>query len=163
MQLLLEMKDKEIPADLSTVNIRTAARAVLFDHSGLIPLLYVSKNQYHKIPGGGIDPGEDMVEGLKREVREEVGCAVEITGEVGKILEYRSKWNQLQTSYCYTGRIASKGELAFTDEEKQLGFQVVWMTHDEAILRLEQDEPVDYDGKIIRERDLVFLRRVRES
>lgn len=33
---------------------RRASRAILFDSQNLIPLLYVVRDKYHKLPGGGI-------------------------------------------------------------------------------------------------------------
>ena len=59
MELLKEIKDKKFPEDESTLKIREASRAILFDENDLIPLLFVSKYNYHKLPGGGIDEGED--------------------------------------------------------------------------------------------------------
>jgi len=58
MELLKEIKDKKFPKDQATLKIRKASRAILFDENGLIPLLFVSKYNYHKLPGGGIDAGE---------------------------------------------------------------------------------------------------------
>ena len=38
-------------------------------------------------------------------------------GEIGKIIEFRSKWDFKQISYCYYGKIIEKGEPDFTEKE----------------------------------------------
>lgn len=78
MKILLTLNDKpDTPLDEAWKK-REAARAVLLDDDGHIPLLYVSNLNYHKLPGGGIDEGEDKMQGLARECLEEVGSEVEI-------------------------------------------------------------------------------------
>ncbi|MDP2683668.1 MAG: NUDIX domain-containing protein [bacterium] len=161
MELLLEIKDKEIPAEIS-YKTREASRAVLFDDHNLVPLLFVANEQYHKIPGGGIDDGEDQKQALIREVLEETGSAIEITDEVGKIVEFRSKFNLLQTSYCYLGKITTKGQPEFTEDEVSHGFQLVWLSLDEAIKTITNDKPTDYEGSFIQKRDLRFLQKAKE-
>jgi 8-oxo-dGTP pyrophosphatase MutT (NUDIX family) len=162
MQLLKEIKDQEYPADESVLKIREAARAVIFDENNLVALLFVSKDNYHKIPGGGVEAGEDILQALVREVKEEAGCEIEVTGEVGEIIEFRSKWNLKQKSFCYLGKVISKGETNFTEGEAYRGFELIWLTLDEAIARLENDKPTDYEGGFIQERDLAFLQKARE-
>lgn len=162
MELLKEIKDKEFPRDESTLKIREALRAVLFDENGLIPLLFVSKYNYHKLPGGGIDAGEDRAKALVREVLEEVGSEIEVTGEVGKIVEFRSKWNFKQTSYCYLGKVISRGDPDFTEEELSQEFKLVWLSLDEAISKVESDKPENYGGSFVQKRDVVFLKKVKQ-
>ena len=159
MQILKEIKDKELQAPFE---IREASRAVLFDENNLVPLLFVSKYNYHKLPGGGIDQGEDKMTALVREVKEEVGCEIKIIGEVGQIIEYRSEFNLKQISYCYLGKIISKGTPEFTESELSEGFKLVWFTIDEAIIKVQNDKPVNYEGKFIQERDLTFLKKAKE-
>ncbi|MBI5392090.1 NUDIX domain-containing protein [Candidatus Woesearchaeota archaeon] len=160
MELLKEIKDKEWPKDESTLKIREAARAVLFDENGLIPILFVSNYNYHKLPGGGIDKGEDRSQALIREVLEEVGSEIEVDGEVGKIIEFRSQFNFKQISYCYIGKIISKGKASFTEEELSNGFKIVWLPLNEAISKVENDKPTNYEGSFIQKRDIIFLKKV---
>ena len=62
---------------------------------------------------------------MARECLEEVGSEIEISAEVGKIIEFRSKWDLKQISYCYYGKIISKGEPDFTEKELSQGFKVI--------------------------------------
>jgi 8-oxo-dGTP pyrophosphatase MutT (NUDIX family) len=159
MELLCEI-GKEIPA-APDLKKREASRAVLFDENNMIPLLFVSKHNYYKLPGGGINRGEDKIKALEREVMEEVGSKIKVTGEVGKIIEFRPKWNLKQTSYCYLGKIVSKGKPNFTKKESEQGFKVVWMSLDDAISKIASDEPENYEDSLIRKRDIAFLEKAR--
>ena len=160
MELLKEIKDQEIEED--NLKIREASRAVLFDENNLIPMLFVSKYNYHKLPGGGIDEGEDQETALVREVLEEVGSEIKINSELGKIIEVRSKFNLKQTSYCYLGKITSKGKPNFTEKELSQSFKIVWLTLSEAISNVENDQPENYEGSFIQKRDLTFLKKAQE-
>lgn len=102
MKLLKYIKDKPRPRKFGR---RSAARAIVFDEKGLIPILFVSKFNYHKLPGGGIEKDETIKEACEREMLEETGCYVKITEELGKVTEYRSEFNLYQTSYCYLGEV----------------------------------------------------------
>ncbi len=144
------------------MKFREASRAVLFDDNNLVPLLFVSKYNYHKLPGGGIDDGEDKMKALYREVKEEVGCEIKVTGEVGQIIELCSKYNLKQTSYCYLGKIILKGAPDFTEDEMNDGFKIVWLFLDEAIYKVSSDIPEDYEGPFIQERDLAFLKKAKQ-
>ncbi len=161
MELLAEIKEPDLII-AERREFREAARAVLFDERGLIPLLYVSKYRYHKLPGGGIEPGEDRVEALIREAHEEVGSEVEITGEIGKIIEYRAADFQ-QTSYCFVGNIVSKGAPAFTEREIAHGFRPVWMSLDDALIAVENDKALNREGWFIRQRDRLFLNACKHN
>jgi 8-oxo-dGTP diphosphatase len=162
MELLKEIKDKEFSDNKSALRIREASRAVLFNKDDLIPLLFVSQHNYHKLPGGGIDEGEDRLQALVREILEEVGSEIEVTREIGKIIEFRSKQNLKQTSYCYLGEALSEGEPSFTKKELRRGFRLVWTSLDEAIFKIESDKPESYSGYFVRQRDLAFLKEAEK-
>jgi len=161
MQLIKKIKDQKIE-DESSFEIREAARAILFDDQKLVPILYVSEHNYHKLPGGGLEPGETSEQALMREMLEEVGTEIEIMGEVGKSIEYRTQLNLKQISYCYFGKITKKGEPKYTEKELAEGFNLIWLTLEKAIERLQTDKPENYEGLFIQKRDLAFLLKTKE-
>lgn len=149
--------------DTSHFKERFAARAVLLDQNNNVHLLHVTKRGYHKLPGGGVEAGEDIKVALERELLEEVGCKAEVIAEVGQIIEYRDQFNMKQTSYCFLARqLGDQGETALEDDEIADGFVATLVpTIDAAIHELEHDEPTVYGGKFIRLRDLAFLKAAR--
>jgi 8-oxo-dGTP pyrophosphatase MutT (NUDIX family) len=144
---------------------REAARAVVLDQDGNTALLDVSNHGYHKIPGGGIESDEDIVEALKRECLEEIGCKVRIDGNkpIAIIQEYRDRLNLDQKSYCYLAYInGEKGNPNFTESEIKEGFKVVWLPLTEAIKIAQKDTPDSYEAQFMKKRDLIFLQIAQE-
>ena len=163
MELIKEIYEKDIGYDYEYSNIayklRKASRSIVLNDSREIAILYVSKNKYHKLPGGGIEAGEDIKIALNREVMEEAGVEIDILGEIGAIIEYRNKHELLQISYCYYSEV--RGDIvepSFTEEEISNGFKLKWVSLDEAISILEKDIPDNYVGRFIQRRDLLFLK-----
>ncbi len=172
MKNLLLIKEQDIlpdsPAiDTSAFRKRGAARAVLLDDRGQVYLLNVSKHGYHKLPGGGIDDGEDIKQALERELMEEVGCKAEIIAELGTVIEYRNydDGGLEQTSYCYLAKQVGE-QVASALEEGELAegmFEVKAKSIDDAIALLSQDKPDNLEGKFIQKRDIAFLQAAKEQ
>jgi 8-oxo-dGTP pyrophosphatase MutT (NUDIX family) len=161
MKLLKVIKDKDLGDDFKT---REASRGVIFDENNLVPILFVSTQNYHKLPGGGIEKGEDRVQALKREVKEEVGCTIEDEKEIGEIVEYRYFFSDdklKQTSYCYLGKIVSKGGQELEQGEIDEGFELKWLTLDQAINTLETDTPKIMRGNSFRKEIQHFSKRLK--
>ena len=157
MELIKEIYLKE-DVECEKYRIRKAARSIAFNNENKVPLLYVSKEKYHKLPGGGIEEQEDIETALYREMLEEVGANIEVTKEVGAIIEYRNKFGLLQISYCYESKII--GDLqntSFTHDEIENGFKLKWVNFDEAIELIRNDKPISYEGEFIQKRDYEFL------
>ncbi|MEI6462451.1 MAG: NUDIX domain-containing protein [bacterium] len=162
MEILTEIKDANYPEDMSGIFMREAARIIAIDADQNIALIYVGSEDYYKLPGGGIEKGEDVKEALKRELREETGSEVQVTDEVGQISEYRSKRSMAQTSYCYLGEVTSKGVTFFTETEKARKSELVWLGLEEAVKRFESSKPQSYESGFIIQRDLAFLKKAKE-
>ncbi|MFA6410837.1 MAG: NUDIX domain-containing protein [Candidatus Buchananbacteria bacterium] len=151
------------PEQTKDFRFRQAVRAVIFDSENKIALMDVKKHCYHKLPGGGIEAGEDEMQALARECKEEAGCEIEVIGEVGSILEYKDQWKLKQESFCYLAKLVGKKmEPEFTDEELFDEFKLIWVEIDQAIKLIKSDQPEIYEGRIINARDLAFLQAAKE-
>lgn len=159
MRLLATIKPEEVTAKKAKeFRRRQSARAVVFDASGNIALLHVTQHSYHKLPGGGIMPNEDTVAALRRECLEEIGCSIELTGELGRVIEYRPRYRIRQESFCYLARlVGTKGEPRLTNDELRDGFVTVWLPIHQAIETVASDRSDNYQWRFIQVRDLTFL------
>ncbi len=151
MQELLTLNPEHASEDeVKTYRMRNAARAIVTDETGNVALLHI-KDGYYKLPGGGIEEGEDKITALRRECEEEIGCDVDVTGEVGIVIEYRKFLTLKQISYCYTARVkGEKGTPNFTELELERGFEAVWVSYDDALRLLEESAQTatNMEGKL---------------
>jgi len=143
---------------------RQASRAVVFDNEQNIVLLHVTKKNFHKLPGGGIEPGESIVDALRRETKEEAGCEINNIKELGIVEEFRNKFGLHQISYCFIADLAGeKGQPKLEPDEITDGFTPVWMKLEEAIKILASETDIkDYEGKFIHVRDLTLLEEAKK-
>lgn len=170
MKTLLVITQQDIDpqspqTDSTDYRKREAARAVLIDDLNQVYLLNVSRQGYHKLPGGGIDEGEEITQALKRELLEEVGCEAEVIAELGTIYETRDFEKLNQISYCFLARqIGKQGAAQLEESEIAEGMQEVKVKSiDEAIALLQSDRPDNTEGRFIKKRDLAILNKAREA
>ena len=60
------LEDKSIVKRLSTRSITTQGKSIL--------LMYTERYEDYSLPGGGLDLGEDQIDGMRRELSEETGA-----------------------------------------------------------------------------------------
>lgn len=164
MRLIKLINPENVSEDeIKNYRTREAGRAVVFDEEGNIALLSVSKENYYKLPGGGIEEGEDKMIALYRECQEEIGCDIEVIKELGFIVEYRKIFNLKQTSYCFLAKVKGpKGKPDFTNSEKEKGFEVVWLPYSEALKVLNESKAISVEGSsYIVPRDIAFIEEVK--
>ena len=142
-------------------SLREAARAVVFDSENNIALLHSMVNKYYKLPGGGIESGENPILALKRECLEEIGCDIDSIEEVGIVREYRKKYNLKQISYCYKAKVVGeKGVVALTADEVAEGFVTVWVTLPVAIKLISESSIEVYPAEHMTLRDTTILQAI---
>jgi len=164
MNLLKEIYFGEKPVETSGWDHRKSARAVVIDQEGKIVLLYAKTFQLPKLPGGGVEEGEDLEQALKRECKEELGCEVEVLGEVGSTLEYREVRKMTNESFCFFVRVlGEKGEPTFTTKELNEGLEILWVPIEEAVAMFDDSLPDGYEPKFIQVREKTFLQEAQKQ
>lgn len=150
--------------DPSTYWHRRAARAVVIDDKDRVFMMRIEARDGYKLPGGGIDEGEDSWTAAKREVREEVGVDIELITELGKIVEYRDQAKMKQTSYCYLVRqVGDKFESSLEPEEVANGMSEVLADDiDQAISLVETNSVDGMAGRFMTLRELTVLKAAKQ-
>lgn len=101
--------------------------AIVPDESGAILMVHRTDNKLWAVPGGGVDLGESVADAVVREVEEETGVNVEVTGLVGiysnprHVLAYDDGEVRQQFSMCFTTRMLG-GTLRPSDETSEVVF-----------------------------------------
>lgn len=77
-----------------THHVRNKASALVIKDGAILLVEFLDENGLHyNLPGGGMEPGESLVDTVKREVREEAAAEVEV-GPVAFVYEYEPVRNQ---------------------------------------------------------------------
>ena len=83
-------------------NIRNSARCLLINQNQEICLLYSRARDYYAIPGGGIEPGESLLQALSRETLEETGYLLKNPKPIGNIHEQR--YDRVTTTFFFSAQ-----------------------------------------------------------
>lgn len=116
--------DPQAPAPNSLV---VATSAVVTDGQGRILLQRRADSGNWALPGGAMELTESLTDSAIREVKEETGYDIEITGLIGTytdprhIIAYRDGEVRRQFNICYAARITG-GQLTISDESTEIRF-----------------------------------------
>ncbi|MGB2758794.1 MAG: NUDIX hydrolase [Maribacter stanieri] len=126
--------------DNKSIITRLATRNIAIQESNIL-LLYTERYQDYSLPGGGLDLGEDIIEGMKRELIEETGAQdIRNIKPFGIYEEYRPWYKpdfdvQHMISYCYTCEInTALGASKMEQYEIKNGMKAKWVNINEAIV-----------------------------
>ena len=137
MKRILIMDEMNYPPDLDEI-YRVAVRGIIFVEGKL--LMIESDSGELKLPGGGLDDGEDDCQALVREVKEETGYdviihTIEPFGEIEEkrlsILEPKL-WHQISRLYFCKVNL-TKGQCKYTENEIKSGFRQVLYSIEDAL------------------------------
>ena len=128
MIIKLDLKDYDLNARIFK---REAARAIISKDNEY--LMITSKYGDYKFPGGGVKNGEDYIDALIREVKEETGCRIipesaheYITvierrkGTMGDVLEMESRYYFCQAEYEFDDK-------NLDDYEEEYEYKEIWI------------------------------------
>lgn len=137
MKCIRVLKDEDFgleSVEFNNPRIRYGARGIIIREDGKIAIFNKSNKNEYKLPGGGVDKGEDIKDAFKREVLEETGCEIEIIDELGTIEEHKSLDNFKQISYLFVGKVLKdNNKLELTQKEKDEGAKLIWVDKEEGL------------------------------
>lgn len=163
---LIELFNDDNVADSESENYRhrIATRGVVFDENDKIALLYSRKFGWYEIPGGGVEDGEGLEDSFLREIKEEVGCDVDMVDMIGKTIEIREDDRLVNETICFIAKVVGeKGRPVFQGNEIKYGFEVLWVSMEEAERLIESTNYVESSfRKYFKRRALAILKEAKK-
>lgn len=148
---------------------RLATRSIAIQGNTIL-LLYTERYEDYSLPGGGLDAGEDKIEGMMRELSEETGAKdIRNIQPFGAYVEYRPWYKpdfdiQHMVSYCYTCDISKDlGDAKMEEYEKNNGMKATWMNIHEAISHNKKTMAVSDKKGMSIERETFLLELIAEG
>jgi ADP-ribose pyrophosphatase YjhB (NUDIX family) len=148
---------------------RIATRAIVLKEDKIL-LLYTERYDDYTLPGGGVDSGEDLISGFKRELLEETGAKnIRNIKEFGLYEESRPWYKDgfdimMMKSYCFSCEIDDQlGATNFEDYEIKNGMQVVWLPIVDAIKHNEKIIKESSKKGMSVERELFLLKLIQKE
>lgn len=150
MPLITEIVHPALSSIQGRVFRRLAARAIVQRNEQIL-LLFTERYNDFSFPGGGLDEGENVIAGLKRELEEETGAReVKVGQYFGYVEEYRPyqkpQYDVMHmTSHFYRCEIARQLESARMEmHEIANGMRPMWVnladaiSHNEAVMHRQE-------------------------
>lgn len=145
-------------ADVDDLAIKKAARTIIVDQ-GKILLEYLSEHEYYRLPGGKLLGKESFERCAKRIVLEETGYKVRVHEEKVIITEYFPE--AIFENHYFIAKLKSKNrfieKMNQTEIEKNATIELVWLTPDEAMNILNEQDSAHPDGTQVMWREFLGL------
>ncbi len=169
MKLLKTAVSEDLPTLDGAVLHRRAARGIILDGIKIL-LLYTARYHDYTLPGGGVDDGENIEEGLIRELQEETGAQnIRNIKPLGLYEEFRPWYKDdadilHMESYCFTCDIdAQLGDPSLEDYETNNGMEAVWMNIFDAIEHNENTMMNSDKKGLSIERETFLLKHIADQ
>lgn len=168
MRVIARLQDTEFPYKEAN-HTRQVVRGIVYDDDFRIALIRVQltddffgERDLYETPGGGKNPDETLLEGFKREIKEEVGAELDNIIELGRVIDFYNKIGRRNDNHYYMGHITSLGEKHMEAYELEWGLHPEFLTIDEAIYAYEhfRSTPVN---NLVKQRELPVLRLAKKK
>jgi len=155
--------------DNKSIFTRLATRGIAIQGDTIL-LLYTERYEDYSLPGGGLNLGEDKIEGMIRELSEETGAKdIKNIKPFGAYEEYRPWYKpdydvQHMISYCYTCEINKElGASNLESYEIKNGMKAMWINIHEAIKHNKKTMATSDKKGMSIERETFLLMRIAEN
>ena len=169
MKLLRKVIHPSLGNDYGTVFIRNTARAIVLKGEQIL-LLYTARYDDYSLPGGGVDKGESIEQGLLRELHEETGAQqIQIKHSLGLYEEirpwYKDDFDCVHIkSYCYFCEISDEfADPRMEHYEVQNGMQPKWVNIFDAIAHNETTMAMSEKQGLSIQRETFLLKLIADT
>jgi 8-oxo-dGTP pyrophosphatase MutT (NUDIX family) len=166
-EIKLELQDTEWKFEYVDHD-RQIARAIVFDESGYFYFVRAvrdddfGKATLIETSGGGVEPGEELTQAIKRELKEELGVEVDIVCKIGVVSDYYNLIHRHNINNYYLCKVSSFGEKNLTkDEIESFHLSTLKMTFEDAVKEYEKCSNSKL-GRLVANRELPVLRRAKQ-
>jgi len=166
-ELYLELQDAEWPF-VGIDHDREIVRAIVVDEQGNYYFMRAvrdddfGKATIIETSGGGVERGEDLLEAVKRELKEELGAEVDVLCKIGVVNDYYNLIHRHNINNYYLCKAKSFGDTHMTQGEiERFHLSTLKLSYEEAVSEYEKCRDSKL-GRVIAARELPILRRAKD-
>lgn len=147
---------------------RTVVRAIVFDEEDKFYFVRaVRDDDFGKVTlietsGGGVEENEELLDAIKRELKEELGVEVDVVCKIGVVSDYYNLIHRHNINNYFLCKVKSFGDKNLTKEEMDdFHLSTLRLSYEEACKEYEYRANTKL-GKLISNRELPILHRAKE-
>ena len=166
-EISIELQDSEWSFSY-TDHDREIVRAIVFDDNNNYFFVRVRRNddfgkaELIETSGGGVETGEDQIQAIKRELKEELGAEVYIICKIGVVSDYYNLIHRHNINNYYLCKAISFDDNHLTkDEAEHFHLSTLKMDYEAAVKEYERCSCTKL-GKLIINREFPVLKRAKE-
>ena len=147
---------------------RNVVRAIVFDEEDKFYFVRAvrdddfGKATLIETSGGGVEENEELLDAIKRELKEELGAKVEVICKIGVVSDYYNLIHRHNINNYFLCKVKSFGDKNLTKEEMDdFHLSTLRLSYEEACKEYEYRANTKL-GKLISNRELPILYRAKE-
>lgn len=147
---------------------RNIARAIVYDEIGQFYFVSAERDDDFgkatliETASGGVEEGEDLLDVVRRELKEELGAKVEVICKIGVVSDYYNLIHRHNINNYFLCRVESFGDKKLTqDERNNFHLSTLKLSYEEAVKEYEYRANTRL-GKLVANRELPILHRAKE-
>ncbi|MDY6142032.1 MAG: NUDIX hydrolase [Bacilli bacterium] len=147
---------------------RTVVRAIVFDEEDKFYFVKAvrdddfGKATLIETSGGGVKENEELLDAIKRELKEELGVEVDVVCKIGVVSDYYNLIHRHNINNYFLCKVKSFGDKNLTKEEMDdFHLSTLRLSYEEACKEYEYRANTKL-GKLISNRELPILHRAKE-
>ena len=166
-ELRLELTDEEWPLEF-TDHDRQIVRAIVIDDEEKFYFVRVDRDDEFgkailiETSGGGVEDGEDHIDAIRRELKEELGIEADVLCKIGTVSDYYNLIHRHNINNYYLCKVISFGDKHMTkDEIESFHLSTLKLSYQDALEEYEKCSCTQL-GRLIANRELPILKKAKE-